>query len=110
MTINLAPLQSAYIKQAIDVDNNIWMVFSEQDEKLSTLPNTLNPKEAMSYLHFARKFEIDALNKGIAFGIKETADKHEALFQDLKEQNLFLQQQNEILSTKLEKFIIGEEG
>ena len=56
---NLIPLQSAYIRQSRDVRDNAWIVFDEQGEELAELPNYLDPQEAMSYLHFARKFELD---------------------------------------------------
>ena len=62
MSENLIPLQTAYIRQSKDVRNNAWVVYDTDDKELAELPNTLNPKQAMSYLHFARKFELYALN------------------------------------------------
>jgi len=109
MSIDLIPLQAAYIRQSKDVEDNTWIVFTNLNKEIGKLPNTLDPKQAMSYLHFGRKFELDALNIGIEFGRKIELEKAEVIFQDLKQQNLFLQQQNEMLSNKLEKFIIGEE-
>lgn len=107
---DLIPLQKCYIRQSKDVKNNAWVVFSEQNEELQELPGNLTPKEAMSYVHFGRKYEIEALNIGIGFGKLEERKIALRVVAELKAKIEFLEQQNIMLSTKLEKFIIGEEN
>lgn len=109
MTEKLIPLQSAYIRQSRDVDNNAWNIFTEDNLKIGRLSNELNPKQAMSYLHFAREFELKALNIGIRFGEAQEHDKAEIVFQKLKAKIDFLEKQNIGLSENLERLIIGEE-
>lgn len=109
MTENLIPLQTAYIRQSKDVKNNTWVVFSECDAELGELPNTLSPKQAMSYLHFGRRFELDALNIGIRFG---KGLEHTIAEKKLKQSALriaVLERQNLDLSNALEKHIINQE-
>lgn len=109
MSDNLIPLQSAYIRQSKDVENNTWVVFTEGDVEIGKLSNTLNPKQAMSYLHFAREFELDAFNIGIMFGTKQEHEKAEKVFQQMRNKIAKLEQQNIGLSSNLERLIIGEE-
>ena len=106
--MNLIPLQSAFINQQRDIDDNTWHVYSEEKKELGTLPNTLSPKDAMSYLHFARPFELQALNIGIKFGRQEQMKASSAQILQLKMDVDLLIRQNDKLSTKLEKFIIGK--
>ena len=109
MSEDLIPLQTAYIRQSKDVENNTWIVFNTEDEELAKLPNTLDPKQAMSYMHFARPFELAALNIGIRHGIKTEHIKAEAVFQAMRQQMKALEERNILLSNKLEKFIIEQE-
>lgn len=109
MSDSLIPLQTAYIRQSRDVGNNAWVVFTDKDEEIGTLSNELDPKQAMSYIHFARKFELGAFNIGIEFGKKEEHDKAEKVFQSLLAKIKELEEQNIALSDNLERFIIGEE-
>lgn len=106
---NLIPLQTAYATKANVIGEDWKICNADTDKVLKELPGTLDERGVMSYLHFARSFELEALNIGIAFGAAREAQKSEDIFQDLKTQNLFLQQQNEMLSGKLEQIIIGNE-
>jgi len=105
--MNLIPLQDAYARQSKDVDDNEWIIYSSDDVELGRLPSSLTPKEAMSYLHFGRKFEIGALDAGIKFGIRQEQEKTNKVFQKMREQILGLETQNIGLSAHLEKLIIG---
>jgi len=106
--MNLIPLQSAQFSQQRDVDNNEWKLQDDQGNSLGkNLPGGLTPKEAMAYLHFARPFELKALNIVINFGKEEIRKDADLKILQLVEQIKFLEQQNILLSTKLEKFIIG---
>lgn len=103
---NLIPLQSAYIRQSIDARNNAWVMYDTKGNELYELPNTLSPEQAMSYLHFARGFELSALNIGIQFGKKEATQAISTYVDELKARIGMLSEQNVGLATQLEKFII----
>lgn len=109
MSNNLIKLQTAYIRQSRDVKDNAWVVFSDKDEELGELSNTLSPKDAMSYLHFARPFELEAFNTGINYGRDLENIKSETIFQKMKSDLIILEEMNIRLSKQLEKFIIGNE-
>lgn len=110
MSDNLIPLQSAYITQALDVENNTWFVYDTEGNRLGKLSNKLDEREAMSLIHFARRAELAAFNIGIEFGINKEHDKAEKVFQQMREKIQELENQNIGLSTHLEKLIIGEEA
>ena len=88
--------------------DNTWIVFNTDNEELGKLSNTLSPKEAMSYLHFARPFELEALNTGIQFGKKEAGRFFE---QQLANANKVIEEanaENERLALKLLQMIEGD--
>lgn len=105
---DLIPLQTAYIRQSRDVKENVWVVFDTEGNEIGELPNTLNPKEAMSYLHFARPFELEALNIGIQFGKEEAKRFYERQLANAKMFVDAVNAENERLSMKLLHMI--EEG
>jgi len=107
---DLIKLQKCYIRQSLDVKENAWVVFSEENEELHELDAALTPKAAMSYVHFGRKFELEAFNVGITFGKSEERKIALKVIAELKAKLEFIEQQNMLLSTKLEQFIIGEES
>ena len=107
MSQDLIPLQTAYFNRQRDVDENNWRLFDTKDNKLYTLPGKLSPREAMSYLHFARPFELSAFNVGIWFGKTEQKKWDDAIIEKLKKDVEFLANQNIKLSEKLEKWICG---
>jgi len=107
---DLIKLQKCHIRQSLDVKDNTWVVFSEAGEELHELDAALTPKAAMSYVHFGRKFELEAFNTGINFGKSEERKIALRVIAELKAKLEFIEQQNIMLSTKLEKFIIGEES
>ena len=103
---HLSPLQTAFIRQSRDVKDNAWVVFSEDGVELYDLPNNLTPKEAMAHLHFARKFELEALEAGINQGRHQSRTAATNVINELRAKVALLEQQNIGLSTQLEKFII----
>jgi len=106
--MNLIPLQTAYVTQQRDIDENKWQVLDEEGNKIAELPRTLSTKEALSYLHFSKPFELKALNIGIEHGKSEMKKIAEPRIIKLLDDIKFLVEKNELLSTKLEKFIIGK--
>jgi len=107
--MDLIPLQSAFITTDPHNPQDSWKVIDARgrgNQLLAELAGNLSDKEAMSYLHFARPFELAALNIGIHFGkgqYKNIADKQ---IDFLTKKIQFLEEQNIKLSEKLEKFII----
>lgn len=105
---DLIPLQTAYIRQSRDVKDNTWVVFDTEGNEIAELASTLDPKEAMSYLHFARPFELTALNVGIRFGKEEAKRFYEGQLANAKAFVDAVNAENERLSMKLLQMI--EEG
>lgn len=105
--IDLIPLQTAYIRQSKDVRNNAWIVYDTDGRELDELSNTFTPEQAMSYLHFARRYELEALNIGINFGKSQQSrvDKDQIIV--LKQQVALLEQQNIGLAAHLQNIIEG---
>ena len=108
---NIKPRQlaTAYCRQSIDIKNNMWIVFnSESDTAIAELPYANTPKEAMSYLHFAREFEASAFDDGIRFGQARIIEEANAKINALDQLVAALKIENEGLATNLERHIIGE--
>ena len=105
---DLIDLQSAYIRQSRDVEDNAWIVFNTKSEEIGKLSSTLNPKEAMSYLHFARPFELAAFNKGIQFGKDEAKRFYENRLTKANEYIEAVNAENERLSMKILQMIEGD--
>lgn len=107
---NLIPLQTATITQFPQSFDKSWYVrTADANEELGVLPDTLNAKEAMSYLHFARPFELKALNIGINHGRKQMATEFENVKIALHSQIKFLEQENQRLANELERMIVGDQ-
>lgn len=105
---DLIPLQAAYITKGCLIGDPWRVCEMGTDKELTRLDGSLGEKEAMSYLHFGRKFELEALNIGIHFGTKQEHDKAEKVFQKMKGEIKSLEEQNVKLSKQLEKHIIGK--
>lgn len=104
---DLIPLQTAYIRQSKDVKDNAWVGFNTEGEEIFELSGTFSPKQAMSYLHFARPFELEALNKGIRFGKEEAGRQYREHLEMAAAQMQSLMAENEKLATKILQFIEG---
>ena len=105
---DLIPLQAAQITQYPDQPDKTWYVRDNEGNDLGKLPGTLSPKEAMSYQHFARPFELEAFNIGIEFGKQEVTRLYETRLANAKHFHDGLIAENERLSLKLLQMI--EEG
>ena len=105
---NLIPLQTAYIRQSMDVKDNAWVVFDTSDNELYELPNHLSAKVAMGAVHLGRKFELEAFNIGIDFGKSEMRKIFDVEMKHMEAKCQALEEMNVRLGTQLEKFIIGD--
>lgn len=64
----LVDLQTAYVTQhTTENGKQDWIVYNEDKEQIAILPKELDERQAISYLHFARRFELVAFNKGVQF-------------------------------------------
>lgn len=98
-------LSTAYFTWVAGSD--VWQLKGQDDKVILELPKSFTEKQCMQVLHFARAFEVEAFNIGIAFGkgqYKEVFDPHA---EGLKNQINELCAMNEKLSTQLERHIIG---
>ncbi|MHA1197755.1 MAG: hypothetical protein ACTSQF_00160 [Candidatus Heimdallarchaeaceae archaeon] len=68
-------LATAYAnQQSPNGDRQDWKIFNTDNEELHSFPKEYTEKQIMAAVHFARKFELIAFNKGIEFQ-KEKAPK-----------------------------------
>ena len=82
-----------------------WIVKRKDGEELATLPKDLNEKQVMKAIHFARKFELIAFNKGIQF---KKSVKTEMVPDERKKLHAViagLEKHNSVLAEKLDNFI-----
>lgn len=90
-------------------DDKDWHIVDQANKELTRLPSDLDERGVMSYLHFARPFELEALNIGINHGRIEAEKNFANKEIAYKSQIEFLEQQNQRLSTQLERHILGQE-
>lgn len=103
-------LTNAYCNQQ-GTSNEPWFVFDGcTNERLYELPHNLSPEQAMSYVHFGRKFENVAYNEGLRKGVEKSEINSKAHYQILNSQIELLKQQNTVLSTKLDQLLTGHVG
>jgi hypothetical protein len=98
---DLIPLQTAFIQQRKTYKDNSWVVFDTDGNELFALDGALEPKTAMSYLHFARPFELEALNIGIEYGKKLAETGYIVRAETAETRARLLADENERLSMKL---------
>ena len=93
-----------------DSGKSKWFVNSN-NEKLWEFSKELDEREMMNIIHFARKYELEAFNKGINFE-KEHAPKKikalESVIEHLKTQNKLLIQENERLGSALDNLLTSK--
>lgn len=82
-----------------------WKVKDENGKTIDEMPKVLDERQAMKIIHFARKFELEAFNRGIRFGknIKKPEllkDEKKKLLKVISE----LTDANTVLAEKLDKF------
>lgn len=105
---NLA-LQNAYATWVRNEEDNQWVVRDKDSEELYKFPAHWKEKDCMIAIKLGRKFETLAFGLGIGQGIKETQTKYKGVLKQTDAHIRFIEEQNERLSEKLEKLIIGEE-
>jgi len=99
-------LQKAYITQTTTERDgkSEWVVYSGNGDEMHRLPSTLDEKQAMGIIHFGRKFELKALDEGIAH--ERECNKEE--LEKYRKQIKVLADENIRLSNMLNKLIISE--
>lgn len=108
---DLIPLQRAHVNQYTTEKEGKtpWEVQeNETNGLLAVLPRELTEQQVFAVLHFARKFELLALNIGLNHSHKELMDSWNKEKNNLLLVIKGLEQSNERLANKLASFI-GEE-
>lgn len=101
-------LTNAYCNKQGDGDAS-WKVYeSPSNELLYELSPELSPEQAMSYVHFGRKFEKTAYREGFESGNNQAVALSKVEIDFLDKKIKFLEEQNLMLSTKLEQLLEEE--
>lgn len=105
-------LQNAYCTQQQGGEEDRWQIRTgDGDHTLLTwLPVELDAETAMSYLHFARPFELDAYNLGHDAGSKETALLAAKDAKVAETKITFLENENIRLANTLDRLITDQEA
>ena len=72
------------------------------DEPLGELPKNLNPEQVFGILNMARKYELEAFNKGIDFGKSQYKDVYDESVKELHLKLKYSADENERLAEALE--------
>ena len=101
----LIPLQHCHITQQTSGNTKSeWLIQQNKTEdNLGSLPKQLNEKEVFSIIAFSRKFELNALNVGIAFGKKKQKETQDKIQRDLLNKIMIAKKENERLATALDR-------
>lgn len=110
MSKNLIPLQNCHASQETNKGvKSDWIVKNEKGKKIATFSKELDERQVMAAIHFGRKFELQALNIGIAFQLNKSLKSHQEEVAKLKRVIGEQQEHSDKLAEKLQKFIISEE-
>ena len=88
---------NGHIKSDWSVEANIT------DEKLASFDKTVNDKLMFKILNFAREFELEAFNIGIAYGKKMTVGVYDNKIDNMTRAIKEMREENERLSVALQK-------
>ena len=105
-------LQNAYCTTQLDTYENKWQVLTGDGKHtlLTLLPAALGAEKAMSYLHFARPFELEAYNVGHDEGAKESALLAAKDAEIAAIQIKFLENENNRLASTLDRLLTDQEA
>lgn len=102
-------LQSAYASWVMAENDGKWVVYDSDGNELGRFPDTWGPKECMIAIRFGREFEKKAFELGKHVGAEERNKHYQGILKQTDSHIRFIEDQNERLSEKLEKMIIGQE-
>ena len=97
-------IQNSHVTQHTNANSEKteWSVQkNESNEELYTLPKHWDESTVFTALDFAKKFELEALNVGINFGVSRMVDKHNRETAILNDRIKALTEANDRLSEKL---------
>jgi hypothetical protein len=89
-----------------------WILFDKNDKEIHRFPKDYTEKKIFEILDFAKKFELDAFNKGVIFQKKMQPHNVNALnsvVRQLKNENETLLTENERIGGELDKLITYKE-
>lgn len=98
-------LANAHVNQhTSNGDKSEWKIEENMtDLPLGELPKRLNHNEVFGILNFARKFELEAFNIGIAFGKEKQKEIDDSIIQDYDNRLKQSVQENERLADALDR-------
>lgn len=98
------PLAHAHVTQHTSGNKRTeWSVQeNETDKVLGELPERLTELEIFSILNFARKYELEAFNKGIEFGKEVYKQTFNSEISQLRENLRLARHENERLAEAIE--------
>ena len=107
---NLIELQTSYATQLTTEEGGTqdWIIYAADKSKLAVLPKELRDNEVFAVLDFARKYELEAFNRGIEFMKKQKDDEIRELRASVSIALNQLRDENSRLANKLEQLIIEE--
>ncbi len=100
-------MENAYAQTVRDEDDNGWVIYDNNGERITVLPQPCDEHTAMAAIRLARQVEVDAYNRG--YKLARDAQDHVLNAQNdfLKGQLRSLEAMNERLSEQLERHIEG---
>ena len=101
---DLIHIQNAHVTQLTDADGekSEWSVEKNiTNEVLFKLPKEWDEGTVFSALAFVKKFELEALNVGINFGVRKMVEKHARETELLNDRISALESANSRLAEKL---------
>lgn len=103
-------MENAYATWALGEDDNSWLVRDKDGTEIARLPSHWDEKMCMTAIRLARMAEKEAYDTGLADGKKVATETLKATLGKTDKHIRFIEEQNERLSEKLEKLIIGQEN
>jgi len=81
-----------------------WSVeLNETDEKIHIFPKHFSDNEIFDIMDFAKKYELEAFNKGIKFGKRKTIKIYQEKLDEATARMKYMAQENERLANALEQ-------
>lgn len=108
MKTNLILYSSYCTQHSKDGRKGDWVLFDKEKQQLEIFPKEWDEKMIFNILDFAKKYELDAFNKGIEYGknLNPTTIKAlESVIRQLKEENKKLLIENERIGGKLDQLL-----
>lgn len=101
-------LANAYSTWVRDENENEWVVYDRDNNEVFRFPKHWKDKDCALAMKFARKFSDESFEHGKAIGGAEKEGFYKPVLRQTDSHIRIIEAENEKLSTKLEKLILGE--